>query len=233
MDSNTARELSRKFNHTVSMIEDRDLDLIYPVFFDGFSTNEDGIHYCVVLHHKEHLNPNSPLVSSTKLLHRFDMLPMPDKQVFDSQGETRIYERFPNRQWQKGVCAGNTKLSSVISQAIVESLPRASWFEVKGRSKFSYDLSSLFNLFVPSYPKDFMEAIKEIKAKKLMSRALNKSYFLSLFPNEETQFVLYRFDVPVAYYNEGKDSFKLISKMYRQEIIDFCSRQQLDSKIEV
>jgi hypothetical protein len=238
MDEITARELSKKYTHTVAAIVDLDTKLTHVVWLDNFTKNMDDEWYAfydVLVRQKE----DNTLLGKVKTervhkrLHRIEILPMPDKQVFDWGGVTLIYERYPKRQWQKGVCTNNTRISCPLFEALLEYLPRTNYFERGNNLRIRYDLPTLYFLFQQNHATSLSAAIADITKYKLMSRTLTNEYYLSLFPSQDKPYVLYRFDIPVAHYNDKSDTFTLVNKVYHQEVMDFCNRSNLTSRIEV
>jgi hypothetical protein len=242
MDELTAIEIGKKYRGTQGVIRVKGEGVSFPVTFgDLIQSPDDNLFYFrmdrnINTRTKENVILGLGLTFSPRTipLHKIEILPMPDRQVFDYSGITYVYSRYPNRQYQKGVCQGNTQVDSPVYRILQEALQQqTSSYEVMPYQPEKISLTMLFNLFEPVYPNSFGEALQEIQQFNLLSRTLNKDYFISLFPNEEKQYLLFRLNIPVAYYNKDKDVFTVIEKLYEQELKDFCHRQNLHSRIEV
>jgi hypothetical protein len=241
MDELTAREIGRKYANTAGLILRKGENKPTPVWFGELGQNNDETFFMQVytnINKRDReqviLGTNLELKSTNTPLHTFTILPMPDRQVFDFEGVSYVYARYPQRQFRKGVCHDNAVIGSPIHRIVDESLkPKTSTYEVLGRRPSRLSLKDMYNLFDPCYASSFEEALRDIAELKLVSRALTKDYFISLFPSEEKQYVLFRLDLPLAYYNKDKNLFTVIDKVYEQEIKDFCRRQDINAKIEV
>jgi hypothetical protein len=238
MDEVNAREISKKYTHTVAAILDKDKNVVRVVWFDNFTknSNEEWVAFFDVLDKVAEDNTLLGVRKNHKYslpLHRFTILPMPDKQVFDWNGVTLIYERMPKRQWQKGVCSGNTRISCPYFESLLELLPRTNYFQRTDNPRIRYDLPTLQFLFETNHADSVQSAVADIEKYGLISRTLSNTYYLSLFPSETKPYVLFRFDIPVAWYNNKSDTFTVVNKVYHQEVMDFCNRSNLKSRIEV
>jgi hypothetical protein len=242
MDELTAKEIGKKYSHTYALVLARGWKTPMPAYLDNFHQNEDDnlfyfdVYTVTKLRTKQEmlLGSNINTVSGRIELHQLTIYPMPDRQVFDYGGCSYVYSRFPNRQYQKGLCNSNTIMKSPVHTIVDETLPqRTSSYKVEGRKSIKVGFAEIFNLLSTNYANTFNEAVKDITEFSLMSRCINSEYFVSLFPDKYKQYILFRLDVPIAFYNKDSDTFKLISSLYYQEISDFCRRQYINSKIEV
>lgn len=233
-DSLHIKETSKKYRGTIAAFTDLDTGVTYPAEFSDFINNADGV--CIVIGMRGYLDRNDVVCREEFRLplHRIEILPMPDRQVFDREGTTVIYERSPQRQWQKGLCSNNTRLYNVIKDLSAKFLPRSLFFELApNRMTIGMSIESIYNLFLGHPANSFLAAISEIKEKNLLSRSFSKSCYLFQIPSKEPEYILFRFEIPLAVYKENSNSFKLLSEVYRQEVLDLINRQDLNSKIEV
>lgn len=238
MDNFTARELSKKYNHTTAQIQFKKDKLIRTVYFDGFGTSDDGEHICIIHYNatgfpsiKKEILGGFDYYSEKVCLKDFIILPMPDKQVFDFGGRTLVYSRYPQRQWRKGMCSDNASLRDCMYDTLTNIQPS---YEIKvNLVSLRLDLKPLHNMNMKNYAGNLARAIADITSYELLSRAISEVYWLGLFVDEDKPFIFYRYDLPIAYYNNKSDVFTLVDKIYLQEITDFCNRFNESSKIEV
>jgi hypothetical protein len=234
MDSLYIKETARKYQQTVVAFRHLDTGKKLCTFFAELRTQSDGT--CEIRGNFAEPDANNKfrVLDFRVPLHRVELLPMPDRQVFDALGRTLIYERSPQRQWQKGLCRNNTKLIDIVASTITNSIPKNIFYKVQQLfTRIEFTPADLYNLLMESHAKDFKGAITEILDGKLLSRSFSKSCYVMLVPSKTPKFILYRFEIPLASYDMETNTFKLYDKTYYQEVLDLVNRQKLFSKIEV
>lgn len=158
-----------------------------------------------------------------------EILPRHKKILFDNNGQTFLYSKTPAKQWQRGISEANSRLLSIPMSALC-SYPFAE-FRLKEPKRAAFNLETFTKLYKEDYSKTLVKAIKEIKDKKIISRAITPSYFIMLVPNKEKPFLLFRYSIPLAYYNDMTNIFYVINEIHSQEINDFIRDQELTSGI--
>jgi hypothetical protein len=175
---------------------------------------------------------SSLAVSSKKVpLREITILPLPQKQVFDSYGRTYVYSRRPERQWTKAIVSKNSRFTDPVKDLISE-LPSTPKLDGRIPTHVSADIKSLHNLFIPNYAESFKSAIEEIDKFELMSRAISATYFISRSVHNDYPYMLFRFHLPVAFYDDTKDEFTVLCPLFKQEIIDLCFRMRMNSDVK-
>ena len=239
MENLEFRELARKYNHTYANIKQKANGKVIPVYFDRVGQTDDGTYYANVYTPAEKYVPNFSTQqakisfnSFSYKLSDFTILDVPETQVFDALGRTLYYTRNPARQWQKGICSANCNLIDPIL-SILEALPRSTEYEVKDYSRTNFSLDTLYNLFNPNVAETFTQALSDIEKHDIFSRTIDGKYYVSRFPSKTYEYMLFRFNIPLAYYNPKIDTFMLINKIYIQEMSDFLRHNKLTSKLEV
>lgn len=237
MDNLLAQEMSKKYQHTVAQIFMKATKEIKTVYFDGFALDTTQP-YCIVhinkkkQSKKELIHGVISLTSDKLSLNSFNILPMPDRQVFDYGGRTLVYSRLPNRQWRKGLTSDNTLVEDPM-YSLLSEIPNRNNFKLHIERIDRYGIKILYNLFIQDYAGSVEKALQDIQELDLLSRAISKDYWIGCFLEEDKPFILYRHSIPVAFYNNKIDTLIPISKVYLQEITDFCNRFNLTAKIEV
>ena len=163
-------------------------------------------------------------------LKNIQVLPTPEKQVFDFGNRTFVYNKNPQRQWQSGI-NGNNSLFYDPLNLLLQSLPNTLYARFLDKPSLIPDVRCLENLLIENHAGSLSKAINDIEKHMLLSRTLDKTYFLALSINEDYPYILYRYHVPVAYYDNVLDTFTLTKGIFSQEISDFCRRRNLFSSI--
>lgn len=236
MDEFNAREMGRKYQGTLAKIKLIDSEEERLVYFHEFEYGETP---SVVADTYDNPTELSKIIfnMANHSMKRYDLdefrvLPSPIAKVFDNGGITKFYMRNPNRQWQRGVCNGNSYITIPIKEFIDLVVPNGGKIRcLNPYNHNGYTFDSLANLFFDNSAKTFHNAIKEIDELNLMSRCINDKYFLTLFPHKDKQYILFRGDIAVAFYNKDKNEFILIKELYRQELFDFVRRNNIYSPI--
>lgn len=237
MDNLLAQEMAKKYNHTVAQIIIKKTGELRAVYFEGFALDTD-IPYCVIHYNAIQQSKQERIigigdVKAEKIpLINFEILPMPDKQVFDYGGRTLVYTRVPNRQWRKGLYRDNTFLEDPMYN-IISEIPNRNNFKLNLNHLDRYGVKILHNLYVQEYAGSLEKAVNDIAEFSLLSRTINSVYWLGCFLDDDKPYILYRHAIPVAFYNNKIDTLTCISKVYLQEITDFCNRFNLTAKVEV
>ena len=164
-------------------------------------------------------------------LKNIQVLPSPEKQVFDFGNRTIVYNKNPQKQWQRGI-NGNNSLFYDPLNLLLNSLPRSLYIRFNDRPRVNAGIGCLENLFIENHARSITNAINDIKKLSLLSRTLDKTYFLALSINEDYPYILYRYEVPVAYYNDVTDTFTLTKDIFSQELFDFCRRRNMFSSVQ-
>lgn len=239
MENLNYRELARKYQNTWGSILIKDTKEIIPVYFSKMRQQNDESYRADLTYFKlkglsysERLLGSNEASSMSLNFNDFDILPTPDAQVFDSNRMSVVFNRNPARQWQKGLNSSNTFLD-IPTANILHRLPESPDYRSRSMCEFRWDTSSFINLFDSFTAGSFTKAIEDIINYKLFSRCVDSKYFVSIFPSLEVPYVLFRLDVPVAYYSEKRDTFILLNQVYTQELQDFIRVNNLNSKIEV
>jgi hypothetical protein len=164
----------------------------------------------------------------------FKVVPHPDKQLVDYKGHTFLFTRRPARQWMRGVTDNNSMLSLAMMD-FVQELPASMGLGVdrlRGLPRASISFDIVQDLYDPPKCLSFGQAIEALKSEeKRFSVKLSQIYFVSLTPKKGFPFVIFRNTIPLAYYNDDVDEFTIIKEIYYQEVIDFCFRNGLNSKV--
>ena len=164
-------------------------------------------------------------------LKNIQVLPPPEKQVFDFGNRTFVYNKNPQRQWQNGLNSNNSLFLDPIN-LLLHDLPNTAYARFLDKPSLIPDVRCLENLLVENHAGTLTNAINDIKKHMLLSRTLDKTYFLALSINEDYPYILYRYHVPVAFYNDDTDTFTLTKSFFSQEIFDFCRRRNLNSSVQ-
>lgn len=160
-----------------------------------------------------------------------EVLPIPNRQVFDFGGRTIVFSRSPQRQWTKGVTSSNSLFTDPIRDLTL-ALPKHSSIKINMISNVGANIRYLNNLFVENHASNIEEAIGQIKKYGLASRSLDSAYFLALSINNKFPYILFRYSLPVAYYDDVSDTFEVTNPIFIQEISDFCRRHFYNSNIK-
>lgn len=235
MDAFTAKETSKKYNHTFCNVFLKDQEKILPVYFERFNIGEGSQPSSAIMTFATFTNEHNKILGVSHNqqwqlnLNEFKILNAPYRKVFDCNGMTRVYTRNPQRQWQRGVTGGNSSFASPLN-SIYQMLRSSKKYHVTD-DRFRTNIGTLNGLLTDCFAGSLTAALFEIDKYKLLSRSINDKYFISLFPCNEKQYVLFRFHIPIAYYNRDKDRFTLINELYMQELQDFCRRNNIYSQI--
>lgn len=230
MDVFTAKELAKKYSHTYAQVITKSDKRLATAYFQDFGFDDENMaHVDIQLKYEGH-----PLVENRVWLKDLQILPMPKRKVFDSQGRTFVYSRLPNRQWRKGLCSENSQILDV-TYNLLTSITNKNEFTFNSSKTRIWTVPTISDLFCPKYNRDFYAVINHLLREdtKDISKALSEIFWVSTYISAELPFLLYRYANPLAYYNNKSDTFTLLDKIYLQEITDFCNRFNLTSKIEV
>jgi hypothetical protein len=235
MDSFNSREIAKKFSHCFANILIKDTKEIRPVFFEQFSYDDESRIPSVVLQNvvKPAIERDGILgvfdtVQSREPMNTFKILETPHAKVFDYKGISFVYRRSPARQWMKGITSGNSSIHSPVAEMTASLDTKV--YAIKN-SRFDQGVSAYASLLMDNYAGSLAKALSDIDEHKLISRSINNKYFISLFPNKEKQYVLFRMAIPLAYYNRDSNTFTIINELYKQEVHDFCYRNRIYSII--
>lgn len=229
MDNLNAREVFRKYNHTYSLIRDKTTKEVRPVYFQDFGFNEHDVPFTVVeLFHK-----SGKKVSVNVELNSIDILPVPNRKMFNFNGSALLYSRSPNRQWRKGISTDNSTIVDISDNLLDDVVSTGSVERVVSRQRL-YTLDVMSKLLLSEYENDATKALMKVAdvSDPTISIAVSDVYWVTSYSSLETPVMLYRYDVPIALYNKS-DTFTLVDKIYLQEVTDFCKRFNLTTKIEV
>ena len=169
------------------------------------------------------LNSSCPITTVRENINNVEILDIPNKQVFDALGKTWMFTRFPKRQWQKGINRDNSSIVDILEPQL-DSLPKSIFYKRVEMVRNTMELSFLSNLFIPNYAPSIPEAIKEISKFSLLSRCMSRMYSLALSLENTYPYLLYRYDVPIAFFDDEKGEFKVLNEIYKQEVFDLCRR---------
>ena len=230
MDVFTAKELAKKYSQTYAQVMLKSERRLATCYFYDFSFDDENTPYADI-----HLVYEGGISSDIRVwLKDLVILPMPKRKVFDSQGKTFVYSRVPNRQWRKGLCSENSQLIDVTKQ-LLQVLPNKNAFSFNIVNGRVWSVNVTKDLFSPKYNDSFYDVITYLKREdsREISKALSEIFWVTSYISEKIPFMLYRYEVPLATYSDKTDTFTLLSKLYMQELLDFCTRFKLTSKIEV
>ena len=170
------------------------------------------------------------ITNKTFALKNIQVLPTPEKQVFDFGSRTFVYNKNPQRQWQNGINNNNSLFHDPIG-IVLATLPTTAYVRFLDMPRLSHEVGHLENLLLENHAGSLTKAISDIKKYLLLSRTLDRTYFLALSINEDYPYILYRYHIPVAYYDDVLDTFTLTKGIFSQEISDFCRRRNLFSSV--
>jgi hypothetical protein len=227
-------ETRKKYRGTVGAFRNLDTGEIHPAYFADFS--QQGDNPVVVGSWIEKTAKGIKEANFSVPYHRIEILPMPDRQVYDNNGVTNIYERYPSRQWQKGLSHNNTKITRIVKNIISENLPSSKSYFSNLDSQMGgndFGLKNIYQLLINDRAGSFEEAIKDIMDNNKISRSFSKSLFVMITPSLDPTFLLFRFEIPLAKYDLKTNTFKVLNTVYYQEVVDLVNRQQLNSRVEV
>ena len=173
---------------------------------------------------------NNSTTNKNFQLKNIQVLPTPEKQVFDFGNRTFVYNKNPQRQWQSGINGNNSLFHDPIGILLL-GLPNTVYAKFRDRPTLIPEIRCLENLLIENHAGSLTKAISDIKKYTLLSRTLDKTYFLALSINEDYPYILYRYHIPVAYYDDVLDIFTLTKGIFSQEISDFCRRRNLFSSV--
>ena len=239
MDNFQIKEFQKKYHNTCARVLNLVTDKISGIQFSqipgSISINSPSVtlagNWKKKVLPREKILAGNFITNKTFKLKDIKVLPPPEKQVFDWNGRTIVYSKNPQRQWALGVNHANSMFSDPLFE-LVTQLPLAPLVKRHFMVNISSQIKLLENLFTENHAIDIKRAIVDIGEYKLLSRTLDKTYFLSLSINENYPYVLYRYETPVAYYDNKEDCFTLMNHMFAQEVYDFCRRRNYPSTIK-
>lgn len=239
MDNFQLKEFHKKYNNTCASVLNLLTGKVMAIQFSGIPSNCGAEQSRISLASAWKVKKNfvdillarNNVTNKTFSLKNIQVLPTPEKQVFDFAGRTIVYNKNPQRQWQSGVNNNNSLFHDPLVLLLSE-LPSSKYVKFHNPSRINSDIRCLENLFVENHAGSLENAIKEIKEYSILSRTLDKTYFLALSINEKYPYILYRYHIPVAYYNDKDTSFTLTKSIFSQEIYDFCRRRNIFATVK-
>lgn len=211
MDEQTVRDLHRRYAGTVIKITEiatgkSSVEAIHSIELGG-----DGIAYLVV-------HANGDRVA--KKLINYEFNDTPDSCVFEVDGIPFIYRVRPERQWRKGICHENSSIESPFLEMLQHLQMEGSYFinyQINNYSK-----KTIAKLYEPTVYK-LEEALKQIEQGKVAAVTTAKN-FISV-SHKEDSFILWRMNRPLCFFDPNKKEATCFDGNYRQEVMDFFSRQ--------
>jgi len=220
MDKLYISETHKKYARTSTNIKVG--EALVSIYVEGVVTDDNGV--ATVVGHKISVKGTT---KANYLLKDVTFLPMPDNTVFDYLGRTFVFKRVPNRQFRKGLCSDNSLIEDVMSNLVLSLRNDNRVKHQEGRIRMSHDVAH--KILQATHAKSLNQALLDITTEGLMSRSLSNTYWIGVFPKENT-YIFYRYEIPLAYYSDGV--FTLINKVYQQEVLDFCSRSNLACEVK-
>jgi hypothetical protein len=234
MDLFHSKEFSKHYAH--SWIPVRLPDGVFVAFVNSIDLAEDGegTNYARMKLFKNTHDDKANILGRIKgfdvriPLRDVQVLPIPYIKVFDDGGTTHIYRRSPQRQWTRGISRNNSVFNTPL-QAVLGNLHHDEVHMMRGLHTSAEH--NIFNLFTNNVAGSLDQAIEDIDKYTLLSRAINDKYFISLKPDNDNEYILYRLSQAVAFYKKNENVFTLVNDVYRQELEDFCKRNRIYSDI--
>jgi hypothetical protein len=147
-----------------------------------------------------------------------------------------FFERAPNRQWRRGMCGDNVwifcpwaGLVPSMSMSLIQefAIPAALQHDLMGR-RLQIDVKLADNLYNRTFS-TLEEAQEQIRRGKVLAAPIDYNMAVSAAP-DRPEFLLWLGAMPVA--EVSKLSIRPFNKLFRQEIVDFFTRQgRLDVNI--
>lgn len=123
--------------------------------------------------------------------------------VFQNGNQAYLFRRLPARQYARGICAGNSEIVPVTG--LIKRHPNGLNFQ------------TVKNAFIgKTYT--FREAVAMLESKKFMSVALADGFSLSLSPTAQEGYLMFYFDIPVAWVNLKGELSIVLEETYNDQI---------------
>jgi len=236
MDNFNAKELQRRYGGTYVSIFRKDTKEIVGAYVDRIHADENltaipsAVLYVLPKEKSEEYvikGSKGDMGKAVLPLSHFTILPMPPARVFDVNGVTIVFRRDPARQWQRGLTGQN----GTFHNPLYTFLTSVKNFKVK-REQFRLSLQEINNLLIGESAGSFNKALNDIEDYKLLSRTINDKYFISLYPDKQHEYLLFRMEEPLAYYSRVTDTFTVVNPLFEQEVSDFIRRNNLRSFVK-
>lgn len=231
MDNLYVQETGRKYSRTTTLIQLLSGAKL-PVYVEAVSYDDNQVAWLLGSNYTKSPalgKPNDYTETVKFKLKDIEILPTPDTRVFDYNGRTLVFKRSPHRQFRKGLCGENSTVLDVMLGLISNLKSDKLMKVVSGTAKMSSLVAH--HLLTSSHARTVEKALADIKEHKLLSRSVSDVYWLGLYPSEVEQYILYRYEIPLAYYMPETDEFFLIGKGYSQEVQDFVRRLKMNSGV--
>jgi hypothetical protein len=140
-----------------------------------------------------------------------------------------IFSRTTVRQWKKGFTSDNTVLKNGLS-VVLENNTQTRYLINRNFRDYGEVTSDAFSkLLDTSYPNSIKLAVDKLSQINVQT-CINDEYWVSM-GFERDYYLLCRFDVVVGVYSRSGDSVTPITPIYRQELLDLVTRNNLTTRV--
>jgi len=219
MDDFALREFIKRYSRTTAILKVK--GKWEAVYINDIHTDDDGNRSILVS------SRNTNAVIPVK---NIVVKPLKNRICYSAQGYVLIFSRTTARQWKKGLTSENTTIQSGLSVIMPQSNDIRALVNLNFRNYVEISQSSVAPMLETTYHNSLKGAIDSISRKGSIQECITDEYWISLGYNDD-EYLVCRFNVVVGVYSYRNDSVYSLTPLYRQELLDLVTRNNLNTRV--